>query len=140
MWSMGFITSAANPDALNLITPKDVASHPSPLPRRLCHNGRKGRREQTNGFQNFRMRSVLEENGQVSMVLEIECFHGIGAFEVHLSKVSAPKLSHPPVCFIFRVFWSFSNYDRVSRRGEGQGKGPPHFEFRNGITGNGITG
>jgi hypothetical protein len=31
------------------------------------------------------MRSVLEENGQVSMVLEIGCFHGIGAFEVHLS-------------------------------------------------------
>jgi hypothetical protein len=88
--------------------------------RRLCHNGRKVRREQTNGFQNFRMPSVLKENGQASMVLEIECFHGIGAFEVHLSKVSALKLSHPPVCSIFREFCSFSNYDTVS---QGRGAG-----------------
>jgi hypothetical protein len=72
------------------------------------------------------MRSVLEENRQASMVLEIEWSHGIGAFEVHLSKVSALpspkrlpaaksfgrrgyaqaglKLSHPPVRSMFRVF------------------------------------
>jgi hypothetical protein len=105
-------------------------------PLELCHRGQKARREQTKGFQNFRMRSVLEKNGLVSMVLEIECFHGIGAFEVHLSKVSALpspkrlpaaksfgrrgyaqaglKLSHPPLRSIFRVFWFFSDYNTVS--------------------------
>jgi hypothetical protein len=73
------------------------------------------RGEQTNGFQNFRMRSVFKENGQMSTVLEIECFYGIGAFEVLLSGVSALKLSHPSVCSILRVFRCYSNYDTVSR-------------------------
>jgi hypothetical protein len=59
------------------------------------------------------MRSVLEENGQVSMVLEIEYFHGIGAFEVHFSKVPALKPPHPPACSAFGEFCSFSNYDTV---------------------------
>jgi hypothetical protein len=64
------------------------------------------------------MRRVLEENGQASTVLAIKHFHGIGAFEVHLSKVSALKLSHPSVCSTFRVFWPFRNDETVSREGE----------------------
>jgi hypothetical protein len=51
----------------------------------------------------------------MSTVLEIECFYGIGAFEVLLSGVSALKLSHPSVCSILRVFRCYSNYDTVSR-------------------------
>jgi hypothetical protein len=72
----------------------------------------------------------------MSTVLEIECFYGIGAFEVHLSGVLALpspkrlpaaqgfgrrgfaqaglKLSHPSVCSILRVFRCYSNYDTVS--------------------------
>jgi len=42
------------------------------------------------------------------MVLESECFHGVGAFEVHLFKVSALKLSHPSVCSVFQNFSRFS--------------------------------
>jgi hypothetical protein len=34
--------------------------------------------EQTIGFQSFRTRSFLRENGEVSMVLESQCFHGVG--------------------------------------------------------------
>ena len=35
----------------------------APLNKRLYHNGRKGRTEQTNGFQSFRTRGVLEGKG-----------------------------------------------------------------------------
>jgi len=49
------------------------------------------------------------------MVLEIQCFHGIGAFEVHRSEVSALKFSHPSVCSVLRLFGLFLNYDTVSR-------------------------
>jgi hypothetical protein len=62
-----------------------------------------------------RTRGVLEENGQVSMVLEIGCFHGIGAFKVYRLKVSALKLSHPPVCSVLRLFGPFPNSDTASR-------------------------
>jgi hypothetical protein len=44
----------------------------------------------------------------VSIVLESEYFHGVGAFEVHLLKVSALKLSHPSVCSVFQNFSRFS--------------------------------
>jgi hypothetical protein len=55
------------------------------------------------------------------MVLESGCFHGIGAFEVHLLKVSALKLSHPSVCSVFQNFSRFSLLQR-SLRGEREGK------------------
>jgi hypothetical protein len=59
--------------------------------------------EQTNGFQSFRTRSLLKENGQVSMVFESECFHCIGAFEAHLLKVSA--LPSPDRLSAVQVLW-----------------------------------
>ena len=37
------------------------------------------------------------------MVLEVKCFLDVGAFEVHLLKVSALKLSHPSACPVFKV-------------------------------------
>ena len=77
--------------------------------------GGRARTEQTNGFQSFRTRGVLEENGQVSMMLEIQCFHGIGAFGVYRLKVSALKLSHPSVYSVLRRGGFFSNYDTVSK-------------------------
>jgi len=51
------------------------------------------------------------------MVLESECFHGVGALEVHLLKVSALKLSHPSVCSVFQNFSRFSLL-RHSLKGE----------------------
>ncbi len=54
------------------------------------------------------------------MVLESECFHGVGAFEVHLLKVSALKLSHPSVCSVFQNFSRFSLL-RHSLLGRGEG-------------------
>ncbi|PIV24597.1 MAG: hypothetical protein COZ69_00950 [Deltaproteobacteria bacterium CG_4_8_14_3_um_filter_45_9] len=63
------------------------------------------------------------------MVLEIQCFHGIGAFEVHRSEVSALKFSHPSVCSVLRLFGLFLNYDTVSRgEGEGGGNGVNHHK------------
>jgi hypothetical protein len=38
------------------------------------------------------------------MVFEMKCFHGVGAFEVYLLKVSALKLSHPSACPVFKDF------------------------------------
>jgi hypothetical protein len=47
-------------------------------------------------------------------MLEMKYFHGVGAFEVYLLKVSALKLSHRlPVPFL-RTSASFPNYDTVS--------------------------
>jgi release factor glutamine methyltransferase len=60
-------------------------------------------------------------------VLEIQCFHGIGAFEVYRLKVSALKLSDPSVCSVLRRFGFFPNYDTVSKGGEG---GLDDFRFR----------
>jgi len=54
------------------------------------------------------------------MVLESEYFHGVGAFKVHLLKVSALKLSHPSVCSVFQNFSRFPYCDTVS---EGRGMG-----------------
>jgi hypothetical protein len=54
------------------------------------------------------------------MVLESECFHGVGAFEVHLLKVPALKLSHPSVCSVFQNFSRFSLL-RHSLSGEKEG-------------------
>jgi hypothetical protein len=42
------------------------------------------------------------------MVLKSVCFHGVGAFEVRLLKVSAQKLSHPSVCSVFENSSRFS--------------------------------
>jgi hypothetical protein len=42
------------------------------------------------------------------MVLEAECFHGIGAFEVYLYKVSAQKFFHPSVCPVLTLCWNFN--------------------------------
>jgi len=56
------------------------------------------------------------------MVLEAQCFQGVGAFEVHLLKVSALKLSHPSACSVFQNFSHFPYYDTVSW-GEGKGEG-----------------
>jgi len=42
------------------------------------------------------------------MVLEAQCFHGVGGFEGHLSKVSALKLSHPSACSVFQSLSHFS--------------------------------
>jgi len=36
------------------------------------------------------------------MVLEVKCFLDVGAFEVHLLKVSALKLSHQSACPVFQ--------------------------------------
>jgi len=41
------------------------------------------------------------------MVLESQCFYGVGAFEVRFLKVSALKLSHPSVCSVFQNFSRF---------------------------------
>jgi release factor glutamine methyltransferase len=60
-------------------------------------------------------------------VLEIQCFHGIGAFEVYRLKVSALKLSDPSVCSVLRRFGFFPNYDTISKGGEG---GLDDFRFR----------
>jgi hypothetical protein len=54
------------------------------------------------------MRTIFNENGWLSMVLEVKCFHGVGAFEVYLLKVTAPKLSHPSACPVFEGFSLFS--------------------------------
>jgi hypothetical protein len=56
------------------------------------------------------------------MVLEVKCFHGVGAFEVYLLKVSALKLSHPSACPVFKDFSLFSQL-RHSLEGEGDGDG-----------------
>jgi hypothetical protein len=61
------------------------------------------------------------------MVLESECFHGVGAFEVHLLKVSALKLSHPSVCSVFQNFSRFSLL-RPSLFGK-RGKGKGYFKY-----------
>jgi hypothetical protein len=42
-------------------------------------------------------------------VLEMQCFHGIEAFEAHRLKVSALKLFHPPIYSLFRVLCLFGN-------------------------------
>jgi hypothetical protein len=42
------------------------------------------------------------------MVLGMKCFHGVGAFEVNLIKVTALKLFHPSVCPVFNKFSLFS--------------------------------
>ena len=73
--------------------------------------------EQTNGFQSFRTRGVIEEDGQVFLALEMQCFHGMGAFEAHCSKGSALKLSHPPVCSVFRVLCLFRNTTQSLTKG-----------------------
>jgi hypothetical protein len=36
------------------------------------------------------------------MVLEAECFQGVGAFEVYLLKVPALKLFHPLACSVLQ--------------------------------------
>jgi hypothetical protein len=54
------------------------------------------------------------------MVFEMKCFHGVGAFEVYLFKVSALKLSHPSVCSVFKDFSLFSQL-RHSLIGEREG-------------------
>ena len=79
--------------------------------------------EQANGFQSFRTRSIFGENGQVSMVLEAQCFQGIGAFEVDRLKVSALKLSHPSACSVFQNFSHFSLLRHSFLMGEGVGGG-----------------
>ena len=40
-------------------------------------------------------------------MLEVKCFHGLGAFEVYLLKVTALKLSHPSACPVFDEFILF---------------------------------
>jgi prepilin-type N-terminal cleavage/methylation domain-containing protein len=47
------------------------------------------------------------------MVLEEQCFHGIGAFGSHLLKVSALKLFHPSACSVFQ---SFSHFSRLRHK------------------------
>jgi hypothetical protein len=54
------------------------------------------------------------------MVLESQCFHAIGAFEVYLLKVSALKLFHASVCSVFQNFTHFS-YCETVLTGEGKG-------------------
>jgi hypothetical protein len=54
------------------------------------------------------MRIIFREIGYLSMALETKYFHDVGAFEVHLFKVSALKLSHPSVCPVFKDFSCFS--------------------------------
>jgi hypothetical protein len=54
------------------------------------------------------------------MVLEAQCLQGVGAFEVHLLKVFALKLSHPSACSVFRTSATFPYYDTVSA-GSGEG-------------------
>jgi len=49
------------------------------------------------------------------MMLEIQCFHCIGAFGVYHLKVSALKLSHPPACSVLIGFGFFQNYDTGSK-------------------------
>ena len=56
------------------------------------------------------------------MMLEVECFHGIGAFDVYLLKVTALKLSHPSACPFFKKFSLFSQL-RHSLVGERVGEG-----------------
>jgi hypothetical protein len=53
-------------------------------------------------------------------MLEVKCFHGIGAFEVHLLKVTALKLSHPSACPVFK---DFSLFSRLRHSLEGGGVG-----------------
>jgi hypothetical protein len=57
------------------------------------------------------------------MILESEYFHGVGASEAYLLKVSALKLSHPSACPVFQDFSRFSllrhspNGERVGSEG-----------------------
>jgi hypothetical protein len=58
------------------------------------------------------------------MVLEVKCFHGVGAFELYLLKVSALKLSHPSAYPFFRTSAAFPYYDTVSGERGIIGPGP----------------
>jgi hypothetical protein len=58
------------------------------------------------------------------MVLEAKYFRDVGAFEVHLLKVPALKLSHPSACPVFKDFSRFSRL-RHSLEGEGNNDAPP---------------
>jgi len=55
------------------------------------------------------------------MMLEVECFHGIRAFDVYLLKVTALKLSHPSACPVFKDFSLFSQLRRSLLKREGGG-------------------
>ena len=63
------------------------------------------------------------------MVLEAQCFHGVGAFEVHLLKVSALKLSRASACSVFQNFSHFSLLRHSHWRG-GKGEGIQISDFR----------
>jgi hypothetical protein len=63
------------------------------------------------------------------MVLESEYFHGVGAFEVHLLKVFALKLSYPSVCSVFQNFSRFSQL-RHGPNGERDGVRGKLMHFR----------
>lgn len=58
-----------------------------PHPQRLCRNGPNRKMEQKNGFQSFRMRGIIKEYRQVSLVPEILSLHGVEAFESNRSEV-----------------------------------------------------
>jgi hypothetical protein len=64
------------------------------------------------------------------MVLESEYFHGVGAFEVHLLKVSALKLFHRSVCSVFQNFNRFSLLRHSLLMGEGCLPALDHVRFR----------
>jgi hypothetical protein len=51
------------------------------------------------------------------MVLEVKCFHGVGAFEVYLLKGSALKLSHLSAYPVFKDFILFSQLRHSLSRG-----------------------
>jgi hypothetical protein len=58
------------------------------------------------------------------MVLGAKYFHGVGAFEVYLFKVSALKLYHPSACPVFQDFSRFSllRHSLSGERGRVRGK------------------
>ena len=57
------------------------------------------------------------------MVLESGCFHGVGAFEVHLLKVSASKAFSPVCLFRFSELQPLFPIATQSQWGEGRGEG-----------------
>ncbi len=63
--------------------------------------------------QPVKLEPFLEALGKIH-VLRIQCFHGIGAFEVYRLKVSALK-PHPSVCSVLRRFGFFRNESREER-------------------------
>src|SRR5512136_435820 len=89
-----------------------------PPPRRLCRNGLEVGREQTNGFQSFRTRSIINFIGEGRWWLKSSLFILLEPLNPN-AEGSALKLSHPPVRSLFQIFFQFCYSDTVSSEHRG---------------------